>query len=189
MVAARDALAFARFSALRLFSLRFFCWLDFFFCAWPNFGLLFCAWPNIGLLFCAWHKHWTFFVLGQTLDFLVLGQTLFEALQTPDEHSLVLPQDRVIPFLGSGGTLLRSTTLPCDHGMLVALGGDPVDLVIAKDISVDFLQVTPDPAYVFRLHEKLVLRIMSPGAICGFRLKHNAPSSPKAPVNRSTGSK
>jgi uncharacterized linocin/CFP29 family protein len=120
---------------------------------------------------------------------LVLGQTLFEALQTPDEHSLVLPQDRVIPFLGSGGTLLRSTTLPCDHGMLVALGGDPVDLVIAKDISVDFLQVTPDPAYVFRLHEKLVLRIMSPGAICGFRLKHNAPSSPKAPVNRSTGSK
>jgi uncharacterized linocin/CFP29 family protein len=126
---------------------------------------------------------------------LVLGQKLFKALQTPDENSLVLPQDRVIPFLGSGGTLLRSTTLPSDHGVLVALGGEPIDLVIAKDISVDFLQVTPDPAYVFRLHEKLVLRIMSPGAICGFRhypdppSKQAGPSSPKAPVNRSSGSK
>ena len=120
---------------------------------------------------------------------LVLGQTSFEALQTPNATSLVLPQDRVIPFLGSGGTLLRSTTLPCDHGVLVALGGEPVDLVIAKDISVDFLQVTPDPAYVFRLHEKLVLRITSPGAICGFRLIKVPRSAPKTTGNRSSAGK
>ncbi len=102
---------------------------------------------------------------------LVLGQKLFQALQTPNSVSLVLPQDRVIPFLGSGGSLLRSTTIPEDQGVIVALGGDPVELVIAKDISVQFLQITTDPYYVFRLHEKLVLRIKHPGAIRGLRIE------------------
>ena len=116
---------------------------------------------------------------------LVLGQELFEALQTPDSSSLVLPQDRVIPFLGSGGTLLRSTTLPSKQGVIVALGGHPIELVIAKDISVDFLQVTPDPAYVFRLHEKLVLRIMNPGAILGLKMKEDTERSQQSQPERS----
>jgi uncharacterized linocin/CFP29 family protein len=122
---------------------------------------------------------------------LVVGHALFEALQTPNTSSLVLPQDRVIPFLGAGGTLLRSTTLPADQGVIVALGGDPIELVIAKDITVDFLQITADPAYVFRLHEKMVLRMMNPGAIRGLRLDPSdsargstGPSS--APVKSST---
>jgi len=104
---------------------------------------------------------------------LVTGQDLFRALQTPNSVSLVLPQDRVIPFLGAGGTLLRSTTLPPWQAVVVALGGEPVELVIAKDVTVDFLQVTTDPVYVFRLHERLVLRIKNPGAICGIKPKDN----------------
>jgi uncharacterized linocin/CFP29 family protein len=110
---------------------------------------------------------------------LVLGQKLFQALQTPNSASLVLPQDRVIPFLGSGGSLLRSTTIPPEKGVIVALGGDPVELVIAKDIAVHFLQVTTDPYYVFRLHEKLVLRIKHPGAIRGLWASTNNPPAPK----------
>ncbi|MFM7641427.1 MAG: encapsulin [Cyanobium sp.] len=113
---------------------------------------------------------------------VVLGQSLFQALQTPNSSSLVLPQDRVIPFLGSGGSLLRSTTLPDKQGVIVALGGDPVELVVAKDISVDFLQVTQDPSFVFRLHEKLVLRIKTPGAIYGLKL-------PDPPVSRAADAK
>lgn len=107
---------------------------------------------------------------------LVTGQDLFRALQTPNAVSLVLPQDRVIPFLGSGGTLLRSTTLPPRQAVVVALGGEPVELVIARDITVDFLQVTTDPVYVFRLHERMVLRIKNPGAICGIRAESAAVS-------------
>ena len=99
---------------------------------------------------------------------LVLGQDLFRAIQTPNPTSLVLPQDRIIPFLGSGGSLVRSTTINSLEGVILALGGDPVELVIAKDASVDFLQITPDPQYVFRLHEKIALRIKNPGAIRGF---------------------
>ena len=62
----------------------------------------------------------------------------------------MLPQDRIIPFLG-GGSLLRSSTLPEDSGVVVALGGAPVELVVATDVSLNFLQVTPDPMFVFRV--------------------------------------
>ena len=93
----------------------------------------------------------------------VLGQEYFNAIQTPN-GSLVLPQDRILPFLG-GGALVRSSAVPADTGLLVALGGAPIDLVVATDISVNFLQVTVDPWFVFRVYEKIVLRIKQPEAI------------------------
>jgi hypothetical protein len=65
---------------------------------------------------------------------VVLGQGLFLVAQTPDLHGYVLPQDRITPFLG-GGSLLRSTTLDAhswQSGVVVALGGVPVELVVAK---------------------------------------------------------
>jgi len=95
---------------------------------------------------------------------VVLGQDLFLAVQTPNKDSLVLPQDRIIPFLG-GGSLLRSSTLPPDEGVVVALGGTPVELVVATDVSLNFLQVTTDPMFVFRVYEKMVLRIKEKDAI------------------------
>jgi uncharacterized linocin/CFP29 family protein len=102
---------------------------------------------------------------------VVLGQDLFVLAQTP-QQGLWLPQDRIIPLLG-GGPLLRSSTLPHDQGVVVALGGAPVELVVAKDVSVQFLQLTTDPLYVFRLYEKMVLRIKDSDAIV--RLAVGAP--------------
>jgi uncharacterized linocin/CFP29 family protein len=110
---------------------------------------------------------------------LVLGQNLFVAAQTPDASSLVLPQDRIIPFLG-GGPLLRSSTLPPDSGVLVALGGAPVELVVATDVSLTFLQLTTDPLYVFRVYEKLALRIKEPDAIVALGPKIIAKEQNKA---------
>jgi uncharacterized linocin/CFP29 family protein len=94
---------------------------------------------------------------------VVLGEALFADAQKPSP-SLVLPSDRIIPFLG-GGPLLRSSTLPKNLGVVVALGGSPIDLVVATDLSVSFLQVTTDPYFVFRVYEKIVLRIKEEGAI------------------------
>jgi hypothetical protein len=48
--------------------------------------------------------------------------------------------------------------------VVVALGGAPVELVVATDVSLNFLQVTTDPMFVFRVFEKIVLRIQ--GARC-----------------------
>src|SRR5262245_48192378 len=95
---------------------------------------------------------------------VVLDHALFTVAQTPDPNSLVLPQDRIIPFLG-GGSLLRSSTLPLGYGVVVALGGAPVELVVAKDMCFEFLQVTHEPEFIFRVCEKMVLRIKEPDAI------------------------
>jgi uncharacterized linocin/CFP29 family protein len=95
---------------------------------------------------------------------LVLGNDLFEAAQTPDTGSLVLPQDRIVPFLG-GGSLLRSSTLDPNQGVLVALGGTPVELIVATDVCFEFLQLTLEPAFLFRVCEKMVLRVKESAAI------------------------
>jgi uncharacterized linocin/CFP29 family protein len=98
---------------------------------------------------------------------VVLDQALFLVAQTPTAN-LVLPQDRILPFLG-GGPLLRSSTLDgppnMRNGVVVALGGEPVELVVATDVCVQFLQVTPAPLFVFRVCEKMALRIKEPEAI------------------------
>lgn len=97
---------------------------------------------------------------------VVLDQRLFLVAETPS-LALVLPQDRIIPFLG-GGPLLRSSTL--DHrrigaGVVVALGGAAVELVVATDVCLQFLQLTAEPVFVFRVCEKMALRIKEPEAI------------------------
>jgi uncharacterized linocin/CFP29 family protein len=97
----------------------------------------------------------------------VFGQGLFLVAQTPDQASYALPQDRIIPFLG-GGPLLRSSTLDDFNGysgVVVALGGSPVELVVATDVSLQFLQVSADPTFLFRVSEKIALRIKEPDAI------------------------
>jgi uncharacterized linocin/CFP29 family protein len=99
---------------------------------------------------------------------VVLDQAYFTAVQTPNSSSLVLPQDRIIPFLG-GGPLLRSSARPDRSGVVMALGGAPVDLVVATDMSLNFLQVTTDPMFVFRVYEKVVLRIKEPDAIVALK--------------------
>jgi uncharacterized linocin/CFP29 family protein len=110
---------------------------------------------------------------------VVLGHTFFNAVQTP-AVGLVLPQDRIIPFLG-GGPLLRSSALELETGVVVALGGAPLDLVVARDTSLEFLTVTPDPAYIFRVVEKIVLRIKQPTAICKLQLAGAAAPVPVIP--------
>jgi uncharacterized linocin/CFP29 family protein len=94
----------------------------------------------------------------------VLGQQLFLVAQTPDRSSLVLPQDRILPFLG-GGALLRSSTLDEFTGVVIALGGAPVELVVATDMCLQFLQITAQPTFLFRVSEKIALRIKEPEAI------------------------
>ena len=125
---------------------------------------------------------------GQFAPFAaVLGQQLFLVAQTPDQQSLVLPQDRIIPFLG-GGPLLRSSTLDASNGftgVVVALGGAPLELVVASDISLQFLQVSADPAFLFRISEKIALRVREPEAIVQLTMA-NGPSGRRGEKERET---
>jgi uncharacterized linocin/CFP29 family protein len=94
----------------------------------------------------------------------VLGHELYEAANTPVAASMVLPSDRIVPFL-EGGPLRRSSLVPDDQGVVVALAGSAIDLVVASDVHVKFLQVSPDPFYILRVSERFVLRIKQPDAI------------------------
>jgi uncharacterized linocin/CFP29 family protein len=95
---------------------------------------------------------------------VVLGHALFRAATSPS-GSLVLPTDRLGEFL-DGRRVLRSGLLPPNRGVVVALGGQPIELVLASDINVRFLQATLEPRYVLRVFERLVLRIKELDAVC-----------------------
>jgi uncharacterized linocin/CFP29 family protein len=95
---------------------------------------------------------------------VVLAQDLFVAAHKPEEGVSVLPRDRMLPLL-AGGSLLRSSLLRGGCGVVVALGGAPIELVVASDMSLQFLQVTEDSEFVFRVYEKAVLRITDRDAI------------------------
>jgi hypothetical protein len=94
-----------------------------------------------------------------------LGHRLFEEANRAHVGSLVVPSERVLPFL-DGGPLRRSSVFPGDEGVVVALGGSPIDLVVASDVHVKFLQVTLEPRYVLRVSERFVLRLKQPTARC-----------------------
>jgi len=98
----------------------------------------------------------------------VLGHQLFLEANSPAQ-SMVMPSDRITPFL-NGGPLLRSSVVDANQGVVVALAGDPVDLVVATDMSVNFLQISTEPRFVFRVHERIALRIKQQGAVCKLEL-------------------
>ena len=57
--------------------------------------------------------------------------------------------------------------------MVVALGGTPVELIVATDVCVQFLQLTAEPVFVFRVCEKMALRIKEPDAIMQLEMWYN----------------
>jgi hypothetical protein len=57
-----------------------------------------------------------------------------------------------------------------------------VELVVATDVSLNFLQVTLDPRFVFRVYEKVRLRIKEPDAIVALTAAPR-PNKPEAPCS------
>jgi uncharacterized linocin/CFP29 family protein len=98
----------------------------------------------------------------------VLGQKAFVEAHTPSAGSLVLPADRITPMLG--GPLLRSGSMPPDHGVVASSCGESIDIVVATPPKAQFLQITGDAKYAFRVYERFILRIKDPNAVVPFKL-------------------
>ena len=92
----------------------------------------------------------------------VLSPDLFAAVCTPND-ALVLPRDRILPFLQ--GPLLRSSAIKNSYGLVVALSANPIELVVASDIHVKYLQTTEQPRFVFQVSQRIALRIKESEAI------------------------
>lgn len=99
----------------------------------------------------------------------VLGNELYTTATTMFKGSLVPPSDRIAPLLG-GGPLLRSNAITPGgtkgRGVIVALGCSAVDLVVASDVHVSYVQRTLAPSYVLRVSERFVWRIKQRAAVC-----------------------
>jgi uncharacterized linocin/CFP29 family protein len=91
-----------------------------------------------------------------------LSPVLFQAICRPSP-ALVLPRDRILPFLQ--GPLVRASALYDGWGVVLALSGSPIELVVAHDIGVRYIQTTEEPRYVFRVSERVALRIKEPESI------------------------
>jgi uncharacterized linocin/CFP29 family protein len=92
----------------------------------------------------------------------ILGLGLFAVSCNPTGN-LVLPRDRILPFLQ--GPLLKSSAFLPNQGAVVALSGNPIEVVVAHDICVRYLQTTLEPRYVFRVSERVALRIKENAAV------------------------
>jgi uncharacterized linocin/CFP29 family protein len=86
----------------------------------------------------------------------VLGTRLFLSAVTP-AIGLILPSDRIIPLL-KGGPLLRSTSVGANVGLLVGLGGAPIDLVIGSDLELKYLGRNEN-VFLLSVSERFRLRI------------------------------
>lgn len=93
----------------------------------------------------------------------ILGDRMFQAVNTPIAQSMVLPRDSILPYLG--GPLLRASAVATNCGLVTSLQGEPAEIVVAKDISVRYLQATVEARHVFRVSERFVLRIKEPRAL------------------------
>lgn len=91
----------------------------------------------------------------------VLDNQLFDLVYRPSTPRGELPADRIRAVLA--GPLLRSGQVLARHGVVISLASEVVDLAIASPPKVQFLQVTADARYLFRVFERFVLRIKESG--------------------------
>jgi uncharacterized linocin/CFP29 family protein len=86
-----------------------------------------------------------------------LSPLVFQAAHIPTAGGQLMPREQILPFLG-GDHLRRSNAIPDGYGIVVALGGGPVEIVVGSEISVQFLQTTLEPRHLFRVRERIALR-------------------------------
>jgi uncharacterized linocin/CFP29 family protein len=103
----------------------------------------------------------------------VLGNLAFVQAHTPETNSLVLPRDSIEPLLD--GPVLRSGALDEYDGIVISLAGDPIDLVLATAPTAQFLQVTEEARYRFRIYERFALRVKQSNTISAFTLSEFTP--------------
>jgi uncharacterized linocin/CFP29 family protein len=100
---------------------------------------------------------------------LILGRDAFIASMTPNPPALVLPKNSIEPLLAS--PIRRTPVLQPDQGVLISVGGDPADRVVAVEPTVRFIETTSQDRYRFRIYGVLALRRKEPEAAVRLRFQ------------------
>ena len=89
---------------------------------------------------------------------LVLGRTSSPTRTPPHGVLSSCPTDRLGPLLG-GGPIHRSSVLDNDLGLLISLGGEPMDRAVAVAPRFEFLRIGTNDMRECRVFERFALRL------------------------------
>ena len=107
---------------------------------------------------------------------LVLHNETYADSYRPLPTTLIMPADRIKPLMTEGyfgtGTLSvyddTNPTQPEITGILVSLGGNTMDLVMAQPPMTEVLQQEKSGDWLFRVYERFALRLKDPTAVIRF---------------------
>jgi uncharacterized linocin/CFP29 family protein len=106
---------------------------------------------------------------------LVLHNEPYADTYAPLATTLIMPADRIKPLTTAGfygtGTLPATGDTPNTRettGVLVSLGGNTMDLVVAVDAITAFLQEDTEGRYRFRVYERFALRLKDTSSVIKF---------------------
>ena len=88
---------------------------------------------------------------------LALSPAVYADTFVPVTGTLVMAADQIRPLVTAG--FVDTASLPSGRGLLLSLGGNTMDLVMAVEPTTAFVQVADDGMYQFRVFERWALRI------------------------------
>jgi len=94
---------------------------------------------------------------------LALRSEMYADTYASAPASLVMPADRITPLVSLG--MFGTGMLPRSTGVLVSVGGNTMDLIVGIEPTTEFLQVSTEGVYRFRVFERFALRVKDPSAI------------------------
>lgn len=94
---------------------------------------------------------------------LVLRTEQYADASAPLENTLVMPADRLRPLVAQG--FFATGAMPEATGLVISVGGAPVDLAIGVEPTVSFLQIDGNGHSLFRVFERFVLRLKDERAL------------------------
>jgi uncharacterized linocin/CFP29 family protein len=95
---------------------------------------------------------------------LALHHLVYADVNSPvAADTLDTPADRLRPLFTAG--VFATSALPENSGVVVSVGGNSVDRAVGIDATTAFLQVESDGRYLFRVYERLALRVKDRQAV------------------------
>jgi uncharacterized linocin/CFP29 family protein len=88
---------------------------------------------------------------------LVLRTEQYADASSPLENTLVMPADRLRPLVAQG--FFATGAMPERRGVVVSVGGGPIDVAVGVEPTVSFLQLDGNGRYLFRVFERFALRL------------------------------
>jgi uncharacterized linocin/CFP29 family protein len=94
---------------------------------------------------------------------LALSPAVYADTFVPVAGTLVMAADQIKPLVSAG--FVEAAALPAATGLLVSLGGNTMDLVMAVEPTTAFVQIDDQGQSQFRLYERWALRVRDPASM------------------------